>query len=80
VESAGDRLPRNPIAGTVGFCARATSDQATVEPAITLMKSRRLMQPLRLMPHQPSKLKSAVLADQPLHLVKEPVEVDWIGF
>src|SRR5262245_42534253 len=37
--------PRNPIIGTVACCPRAASGHAAIEPAITLMKVRRLMQP-----------------------------------
>src|SRR5262249_61179692 len=44
--SVSDPLRRNPTTGFVACCARAASGHAAAAPAIPLMKSRRLMQPL----------------------------------
>src|SRR5262249_13496021 len=41
----GEPLFINPITGIAAFCADAASGQAKVEPTITLMKSRRRIQP-----------------------------------
>src|SRR5215469_10951899 len=41
VASASVELRRNPTTGTAGCCTRAESGDATADPAITLMKSRR---------------------------------------
>src|SRR6516165_919611 len=43
--SLGEPGPRYLIAGIACCCARAANGHAAAEPAITLMKSRRLMQP-----------------------------------
>ena len=40
---SGVSLPRYPTTGIAGCCARAASGQATADPAITLINSRRLM-------------------------------------
>src|SRR5262249_20118579 len=44
--AARDAPPSHPMRHTLpACCARAASGHAAIEPAITLMKSRRLMQP-----------------------------------
>jgi hypothetical protein len=44
--------PRNPIVGSTGCCARVASGHAAAEPAMPLMRSRRLLgRPATLTPH-----------------------------
>ena len=43
--AAGAPAYSHPITGIAGCCARAANGHAAAEPAIALMKSRRLMQP-----------------------------------
>jgi hypothetical protein len=40
---SGDPLPRNPITGIAGCCARAASGNAAIVPVISKMNSRRFI-------------------------------------